>query len=90
MHGGGKNSKIMKYKPDNSRGRKKHELTQAYKKYADYAFINNETCNPRCKNAAYSVTCTSTNGGCQLLNWKCVLRKCTACTYINLPEVERY
>ena len=28
----------MKDKADNSRGREKYELTQAYKSYADYAF----------------------------------------------------
>ena len=42
-----KQLKIMKDKADNSRGRKKYELTQAYKSYADYAFPNNETCHQR-------------------------------------------
>ena len=34
---------------DNSRGRKKVELTEAYKSYANYAFPNNETRHPRCE-----------------------------------------
>ena len=33
-----KQLKIMKEKANNSRGRGKDELTQAYKSYADYAF----------------------------------------------------
>ena len=33
-----KQLKIMKYKAENSRGRGKDELTQAYKSYADYTF----------------------------------------------------
>ena len=56
-----KQLKIMKDKSDHSRGRKKEELTQAYKSYADYAFPNNETCHPRCKNSAGSVLFTPTN-----------------------------
>ena len=43
--------KIMKDKADNSRGREKDYLTQAYKSYAEYVFPNDETCHPRCKNA---------------------------------------
>ena len=43
-----KKLKIMKDKADNSRGREKDELTKAYKSYADYAFPNNETRQPRC------------------------------------------
>ena len=42
----------MKDKADNSRGREKYELTQAYKSCADYAFPKNETRHPRCENAA--------------------------------------
>ena len=38
-----KQSKTMKDKAENSRGRKKDEFTQAYKSYADYAFPNDET-----------------------------------------------
>ena len=79
----------MKDKTDNSRGKKKYELTQAYKSYADYAFTNDETFHPNCKNAVDSVLCTPTNGECQFPNWKCVLRKCTDCTNIDLPGVER-
>ena len=56
-----KQLKIMKYKVDNSRGRRKDELTQAYKSYADHAFPNDETRHPRCKNAADLVLCTPTN-----------------------------
>ena len=85
-----KQLKIMKYKADNLCGRKKDELTQAYKSYADYDFPNNETHHPRYENPAYYVICTPTNDECQLTNWKCVLCKCTACTYIALPGVERY
>ena len=29
------------------------------------------------------------NDECQYSNWKCILRKCNACTYIALPGVER-
>ena len=43
-----KQLKIMKDKGDHSCGRKKYELTKAYKSYADYAFPNNETRQPRC------------------------------------------
>ena len=52
-----KQLKIIKDKADNSCGRKKDELTQAHKSYDDYAFPNNETRHPSCKNAAYSVPC---------------------------------
>ena len=79
----------MKDKADNLHGRKKYELTRAYKSYSGYAFSNNETRHPRCENAADSVLCTPTNDECQYLNWKCVLRKCTACNYISIPGVER-
>ena len=78
----------MKDKTDNSRGREKYELTQAYKSYADYVFTKNETRHPRCENAADSVLCTPTNDECQWPNWKCVLRKFTACTSIALPVFE--
>ena len=83
-----KKLKIMKDKAYNSLGRGKHELTQAYKSYAYYAFPNNETCCPRCKNAEDSVICTLTNYECQFPNWKCVLQKCTACTSIDIPGVK--
>ena len=82
--------KFMKDKADNSCGRKKYELSQAYKSYADYAFPNNETRHPRCDNAADSVLCILTNDEFQCPNCKCVLRKCTACTSIAIPGVERY
>ena len=78
----------MKDKAENSRGMENGELTQAYKSYADYAFPKKETRHPRCKNAADSVLCTPTNDECKLPNWKCVLRKCTVCSYIDLPRVE--
>ena len=42
----------MKDKADNSREKKKNQLNQAYKSYADYAFANNETHHPHCENAA--------------------------------------
>ena len=42
------------------------------------------------KNAADSILCSPTNDACQLPNCKCVLQKCTACTSIYLPGVERY
>ena len=83
-----KQLKIMKDKSDNSCGKGKDELTQAYKSSADYAFPKNETFHPRCKNSADSVLCTPTIDEFQLTNCKCVLRKCTACTYIGLPVVE--
>ena len=85
-----KRFKIMTDKSNNSRGREKDELTQAYKSYADYKFPNNETCHPRFRNAAYSVLFTPTNDECQFNNWKCVLRKCTACTFTAIPGVEIY
>ena len=34
--------------------------------------------------------CKPTKDECQLPNWKCLLRKCTAYTYIDLPGVEIY
>ena len=70
-----KQLKIMKDKSYNSRGRGKDELTQYYQSYADYAFPNDETLHPRCKNVADYVLCTSTNDECKFPNWKCVLRK---------------
>ena len=42
----------MKDKAENSGGRGKDELTQAYKSYADYAFSKKETRHPRCENAS--------------------------------------
>ena len=83
-----KQLKTMKNKVENSRGRRKEELTQAYKSYADYAFLEKETRHPRCENAADSVLCTPTNDECKFLNWKYVLRKCTVCSSIALPGVE--
>ena len=83
-----KQLKFMKEKADNSRGRGKYELTQAKKSYADYAFPEKQTCHPRCKNASDSVLCTPTNDEFKFPNWKCVLRKCTVCPVIALPEVE--
>ena len=41
----------MKNKAENSSGREKDELTQAYKSYVNYAFKNDETRNTRCENA---------------------------------------
>ena len=66
----------------------KYELTKACKSYADYAFLNNETFNPRCENAADYVLCTLTNDEFQFPNCKCVLRKCTAYNSIALLGVE--
>ena len=51
----------MKDKANNSRGREKYELTQAYKSYADFAFSNNENRHPRCEKAADSVLFTPIN-----------------------------
>ena len=79
----------MKDKAENSRRRVKDELTQAYTSYADYAFPNDETCHPRCENAADSVICWPTNDEFQYPNCKCVLQQCIECTYIDLPGVER-
>ena len=79
----------MKYKADSSRGREKDELTQAYKSYTDYAFPNNENCHPRCENTADYVLFSPTNDEFQLPNWKFVLWKCTECTSIDIPVVER-
>ena len=56
-----KQLRIMKNKADNSRGRERYELTQAYTSYADYPFQNDETCHPRCKNVEDYVICTPTN-----------------------------
>ena len=58
----------MKDKADNSRGRGKDGLTQAYKSYANYAFPNDENRHPRCKNAADYVLCTPTNDEYQFPN----------------------
>ena len=78
----------MKDKADNPSGREKDILTQAYKSYADYSFPNNETRHPCCENATDSVLCTPTNHECKLPNWKCVLRKCTVRSSIDLPGVD--
>ena len=51
----------MKEKAENSRGRGKDELTQAYKSYAEYAFPKKETRHPRCENAVVFVLCKPTN-----------------------------
>ena len=80
----------MKDKADTLRGREKDELTQAYKSYSYHAFPNDETRHPRCKNALDYVLCSPTNDECQMPNLECVMRKCTACNYIDLPGVERY
>ena len=77
----------MKDKAQNSRGRGKDELTQAYKSYADYAFPE-KNCHPCCENTAESVLFTPTNDECKLPNWKNVLRKCTVYSSIDLPGVE--
>ena len=42
-----KQIKTMKDKAENSRGRGKNKLTQAYKSYADYAFPGRKTCHQR-------------------------------------------
>ena len=78
----------MKDKAENSRGRGKDELTQAYKSYADHAFPDKQTRHPSCKNAADSFICPPTNDECKLPNCKCVLRECTVCRAIALPAVE--
>ena len=80
--------KKIKYKAENSSGREKYELNQAYKSYADYAFPKKETRHPRCEHATDYVLCTPTNNECKFNNWKCVLRKCTVCSSISLPGVE--
>ena len=78
----------MKDRAENLCGSGKYELTQAYKSYADYAFLEKQTRLPLCENAADSVLCTPTNDECKFPNWKCVMRKCTVCSYIALPGVE--
>ena len=83
-----KRLKIMKNKAENSRGRGKDELTEAYKLYADYAFPEKQTRHPRCKNAADSVLCKPMNDEYKFPNWKCVLRKCIFCRAISLLGVE--
>ena len=55
----------MKDKAENSRGRGKGELTQAYKSYADYVFPKKETRHTCFENAADSVLCTPTNYECK-------------------------
>ena len=55
---------------------------------ASLTMPNNESCHPRCKNAADYVLCTPNNDECQFPNWKCVLQKCSACTYISLQGFE--
>ena len=34
------------------------------------------------------VPCRTVNNECKFPNWKCVLRKCTVCSYIALPGFE--
>ena len=70
--------------------KKKDKLTQSYKSYTDYAFPNNETSHPCCENTEEYVLRTPTNDECQFPNWKFILRKCTACTSISIPGVEKY
>ena len=78
----------MKDKAENSRGRGKDELTEAYTLYADYEFPEKQTRHPRCENAADSVLCTPTNDECKFPNWKCVLRKYIVCCAIAISGVE--
>ena len=78
----------MKDKAQNSRGRGKYELTQAYKSYADYALPKKGTRHPRCENAADYVLYTPTNDEYKFPNWKCVLWKGTVCCSVALPGVE--
>ena len=61
-----------------------------YRQYTSVGHISNWAIyiHPCCEDAADYVLCTPTNDECQLTNWKCVLRKCTACTSIDLPGVE--
>ena len=80
--------KIMKYKAENSRGRGKDELIQAYKSYSDYEFPEKQTRHPRCENAADSVLCTPTHDECKLPNCKSVLRKCTVYRAIDITAIE--
>ena len=82
-----KQLKIMKDKADNLHERGKYELNQVYKSYSDCAFPNNETRHPSCENAVDSVIFSPTNDECQLPNCKFVLRKCTACTFIDITRV---
>ena len=63
-------------------------MKSSLKSYSDYAFPNDETCHPRCENAADSVLCTLTNDECKLPNCKCLLHKYAACTSIALPGVK--
>ena len=85
-----KKLKKIKDKADHSRGKEKDELNQVYKSYSDYFFPNDETRPPRCENAADSVIFTPTNDECQFSNWKCVLQKFIACTFISPSGVEIY
>ena len=62
-----KKIKTTKDRADNSCGKKKYELNQAYKSYADFAFPSNETCHPRCKNEVDSIIWPPTNDKCQLI-----------------------
>ena len=77
----------MKEKAENSRGRGKDELTQAWKSYAEYAFPERQTRCPRCEYAADYVLCTPTNDECKFPNCKFVMRKCNVCCAIALPAV---
>ena len=80
-----KQLKIMKYKAENSRGRKKGELTQAYKSYADYAFTEKQTRHTRCKMHQIMFFVHQIMMNVDTPNWKFVLRKCTVCSSIALP-----
>ena len=80
----------MKDKAYNSRGRIQDEITQALNSYSDYAFPNDETHCPHCKNASSSVLCTPTHDECQSPNWKFLLQKFTASTSVALSGVGRY
>ena len=81
--------KIVKVKADISHDRKKDEVTQVKKSYADYVFPKNETSHQFFENIADYFICTPTNDERQFFHWEFLLRKCTLCISIAIPGVER-
>ena len=82
-----KHMKHMEAQAHASRSRAKASLIEDYEQYSQFVFPENEARHPRCEDAADSVLCAPTPE-CSLPNWKCVLRKCTLCSTIDIPDLE--
>ena len=83
-----KQLKIMKYKADNSHVRENMNELKLTNQMLTTPFQTMKLVI-RVAKMQQIFFYLSTNDECQLPNWKCVLQKCTDCTYIALPGVER-